>query len=82
MQGKRFLTYEKKNTFADDDKISSWAKDSVYFMNANEIIKGYDGNIFKPRNTTPTEEALGYANATREAALLIATRLVKNMKQA
>jgi len=74
------LNYEKPAPFADDDKISSWAKDSVYFMVANNIIKGVGGNKFAPRNTTPAEEAVQYANATREQALLIATRMVENLK--
>jgi hypothetical protein len=74
------LNYEKKNTFADDDKISAWAKDSVYFMNANNIISGVGDNKFAPKNTTSAEEAMGYANATREQALVIASKMVKNLK--
>lgn len=74
------LTYKKPPVFADDDQISSWAKDSVYFMSANEIIKGVSGNKFAPKNTTAAEEAIGYANATREQALLIAVRMVQNLK--
>lgn len=74
------LEYEKPPAFADDDLISSWAKDSVYFMAANNIIKGVSDNKFAPRNTTSAEEATGYANATREQALLIAARMVENLK--
>lgn len=74
------LNYEKPTAFADDDKISSWAKDSVYFMVANNIIKGVGDNKFAPKNTTPAEEAVQYANATREQALLIATRMVENLQ--
>jgi len=74
------LEYEKSNTFADDEKISSWAKDSVYFMNANGIINGVGDNKFAPKNTTSAEEAVGYANATREQAIIIATRMIKNLK--
>ena len=74
------LSYAKPSAFADDHQISSWAKDSVYFMVANNIIKGIGGNIFAPKNTTPAEEAMQYANATREQALLIATRMVENLK--
>lgn len=65
--------------FADDASISGWAKDSVYFMAANGIINGVGGNKFAPKATTPAEQAAGYAQATREAALLIATRMVKNL---
>jgi len=74
------LNYDMPAAFADDDKISDWAKDSVYFMVANNIIKGIGGNKFAPRNTTPAEEAALYANATREQALLIAARMVENLK--
>ncbi len=73
------LSYEKPALFADDSKISSWAKDSVYFMAANGIINGVGDNKFAPQNTTTEEEATGYANATREQALIIATRMVKNL---
>ena len=74
------LEYTKSNTFVDDDKISSWAKDSVYFMNANGIINGVGDNKFAPKNVTSAEEAVGYANVTREQAIIIATRMVKNLK--
>ncbi len=74
------LSYEKPALFADDSKISSWAKDSVYFMAANGIINGVGDNKFAPQNTTTEEEATGYANATREQALIIAVRMVENLK--
>ncbi len=74
------LPYEKPSVFADDSKISDWAKDSVYFMVANGIINGVGDNKFAPSNTTTEEEATGYANATREQALLIAVRMVENLK--
>ncbi len=60
--------------FADDSNISDWAKPSVYFMAKYEIIKGLGGNKFAPKNTTDAEIAAGYANATREQALLISSR--------
>ena len=74
------LDYNKPAVFADDSKISEWAKDSVYFMAANGIISGVGDNKFAPQNTTTEEEAIGYANATREQALIIATRMVENLK--
>lgn len=74
------LDYKKGQTFSDDEKISDWAKDSVYFMAANNIINGVGNNNFAPKNITSEEEAKGYANATREQALIIATRMVKNLK--
>jgi len=74
------LEYQKPAAFADDSKISDWAKDSVYFMVANHIINGVGDNKFAPQNSTSEEEATGYANATREQALIIATRMVENLK--
>ena len=65
--------------FADDADISSWARDSVYFMAANGILKGMEGGIFQPRAVTEEQQAAGYAQATREQAILIAVRLVKNL---
>jgi len=77
---KFILPYEKPPVFADDNIISDWAKDSVYFMVANGIINGVGDNKFAPSNTTTEEEATGYANATREQALLIAVRMIENLK--
>lgn len=73
------LSYVKPTPFIDDADISDWAKDSVYFMAANNIIRGIDGNRFAPKNTTTAQEAQGYANATREQALAIAVRMVENL---
>ncbi len=75
------LTYDKPSAFADDKDISDWAKDSVYFMAANNIINGVGDNKFAPKNITSEEEAYGYANATREQALIIAVRMVENLKK-
>ncbi len=73
------LPYTKPAAFADDKEISAYARDSVYFMVANKIINGVGGNKFAPRNTTPEQEAVGYAQATREQALVIAVRMVNNL---
>ncbi len=78
--GEYTLDYEMPEAFADDAAISPWARDSVYFMAANGIINGMGDNTFAPRNTTPAQEAQGYANATREQALAIAVRMVENLK--
>ncbi len=75
------LPYEKPALFADDNDISDWAKDSVYFMVANGIINGVGNNKFAPKNVTSADEANGYANATREQALIIAVRMVENLKK-
>ncbi len=74
------LPYEKPAAFTDDKDISDWAKDSVYFMAANKIIAGVGDNKFAPKNVTTQDEATGYANATREQALIIAVRMVENLK--
>ena len=75
------LPYEKPALFADDADISDWAKDSVYFMVANGIVSGVGNNKFAPKNVTSADEANGYANATREQALIIAVRMVENLKK-
>lgn len=69
------LEYEKPEKFADDDIISDWASDSVYFMAANNIIKGVGENKFAPRNVTEEEISSGYANASREQAIIMAVRM-------
>ncbi|WP_306488480.1 S-layer homology domain-containing protein [Agathobaculum sp.] len=74
------LDFTRPAVFADDANISAYAKESVYFMVANNIINGMGGNKFAPKNTTSAEEAQGYANATREQALAIAVRMVDNLK--
>lgn len=73
------LPYTQPAPFADDAGISSWARDSVYFMAANGIMGGVGDNRFAPRNTTTEQEAMGYADATREQALAIAVRMVENL---
>jgi len=78
--GNYTLNYTRPATFEDDAQISSWAKDSVYFMAANNVIQGVGGNKFAPRATTTAEQAAGYAIATREQAIIIGVRLVENLK--
>ena len=73
------LSYTRPAPFADDANISAWAKDSVYFMAANGIILGVGNNMFAPRNMTSYDDSIGYANATREQALVIAVRMVANL---
>ena len=74
------LDYTKPAPFADDNDISDYAKDSVYFMAANGIITGTGSNMFSPKAVTPEQQAQGYAQATREQALIIAVRMVENLK--
>ncbi len=68
------ISGEGVKKFADHDKISDWARDSVYFMVSRGIINGIGDNKFAPRNTTPAETAAGYANSTAEQAIIIAKR--------
>jgi len=72
------LNYSSPQRFVDDSSISGWARDSVYFMAANRIILGFPDNTFAPRRTA--NDPVGYANATREQALVIALRMVENMR--
>ena len=73
------LDYSGVTYFDDDEYISAYAKPSVYFMVKNEVIKGMSATIFAPRNTTPYETAIGYANASREQALIMAVRMFKKL---
>ncbi len=77
--GKYTLNFTQPAKFADDASISDWAKQSVYFMVANDIIKGMGDNKFAPRAVTSAQQAQGYASATREQALVIALRMVENL---
>lgn len=73
------LDFIQPAKFADDQKISNYARESVYFMAKNNIIKGMGGNKFAPQNTTSQEISSKYANATREQAIIIANRMGKNL---
>ncbi len=63
-KGSEVLPYWKLEDFDDDGYISDWAADGVYFMNANNVIRGTGEGQFSPKMT-----------ATREQALLIALRM-------
>ena len=65
--------------FDDDDLIADWAKPSVYFMYKLQIIKGISEKplLFAPYNSTPEEEAVLYATATRQQAIALAVRVYK-----
>ena len=51
-------TFDK---FADDEDISEWAKESVYLMVQQSIIKGIGDNTFDPLGNAKIEEALAIA---------------------
>ncbi len=61
--------------FADDDEISDYAKESVYFMVKWGVINGVGDNKFAPNGSSTLEEDYGYA--TREQAIAIALRSAK-----
>ncbi|MCD8158171.1 MAG: S-layer homology domain-containing protein [Clostridiales bacterium] len=63
--------------FDDDEDISDFARDSVYYMSEMGIVTGVDANHFAPKNTTVEQEAEGYAAATREQALALSLRILK-----
>lgn len=56
-------------TFADNDKVASWARDAVAFMSGKEIVNGVGGNRFDPTG-----------NASIEQAMVIALRMFENLK--
>lgn len=56
-------------TFADNDKVASWAMDAVAFMSDNKIVNGKGDNKFDP---------LG--NASIQEAMVIALRMFENLK--
>ena len=73
------LDYNGTTKFADDGYISAYAKPSVYFMVKNGVIKGLTATTFAPRNVTTYEQAIGYANASREQALIMAVRMFQKL---
>ncbi|MBD5154968.1 MAG: hypothetical protein HDT15_07865 [Oscillibacter sp.] len=56
-------------TFADNDSVSTWAKDAVAFMSDKEIVNGVEDNKFDPTG-----------NASIEQAMVIAMRMFQNLK--
>ena len=60
------------NKFSDDDQMKSWSRESIYYMANKNVILGMDEeeNIFGVE-----------FNATREQALLISKRCVKNIEK-
>ena len=63
--------------FADDNEISDFARDSVYYMYSVGIINGIGNNKFAPKNSTSYQESIDYATATREQAIIMANRIHK-----
>jgi len=61
--------------YADDQDISDYARESVYYLSKLGVVSGIGDNTFAPKAITSAQQAAGYATATREQALLIAVRL-------
>ena len=49
------------------------------FEGAHNIIGPGANNMFNPRAITPAQEAIGFATATREQALVISLRMLENL---
>ncbi|GAB1476363.1 hypothetical protein MASR2M70_11970 [Bacillota bacterium] len=64
--------------FNDDNLISPWAKDAVYFMVKNDIITGLGNNTFGPYPIAGKDES--YGRATREQAFKIAVAMIEKFK--
>lgn len=71
------LNFMGVQKFSDDNEISDYAKESVYFMTRWGIIKGVGDNKFAPKNSVTLGESYGYA--TREQAVVIVWRSKKHL---
>lgn len=74
------IEYEMPPLFIDDESISVWARESVYLMVSLGIIEGMPGNVFAPRNLTPTQMQINHAGASREQAIVMVLRMAENLK--
>lgn len=73
------LNYMGVQKFNDDNEISDYAKEAVYFMVRWNVIQGVGNNKFAPKGSIGLGEGYGYA--TREQALIIALRSTKYLNQ-
>lgn len=73
------LNYMGVQKFNDDNEISDYAKEAVYFMVRWNVIQGVGDNMFAPKGGIGLGEGYGYA--TREQALVIALRSTKYLNQ-
>lgn len=44
------------------------------------VLTGIGSNIFAPKNLNSEQEAIGYANATREQAIVMSLRSYENLQ--
>ena len=54
--------------FADDSKISAWAKEAVSTAGGHNVISGYPDNTFRPQGNTTRAEAAVVLNNAMSAA--------------
>lgn len=58
---KNYADFEKKDSdfkYADDEKISEWAKEDVYSINKLGIMQGVGENLFSPTEGYTVEQAI------------------------
>lgn len=58
------------NTFADHDKISKYARESVYELQSMGLMSGYENNQFRPKT-----------NASREQGVVLGQRIYEFIKK-
>lgn len=58
ISGKNVLASGTRENFADNENISDWARDSVYNMSFNDIIRGKENNMFFPKEQLTYEECI------------------------
>ena len=71
------LSFTMPAKFIDDQYISGYAYESVYYMAANSILQG-DNGLFLPNSNVPGYEAFG--GAQRQHAIIISLRVVENLE--
>ena len=74
-------TLQDVEKFDDDEYISSWARESVYFMASRNIIAGIGNNMFVPNASINDSQAKNYALTTREQALAISVRIYEDINE-
>lgn len=69
------LDYTGVPKFNDDDLISSYARESVYFMVKNNILSGVGNNLFAPSPIDNRDDI--YGRASREQAFKIVAAMIE-----
>ena len=55
-------TKKTSDSFKDDNEISEYAKEAVYDLSSQGVIKGYDDNTFRPLANLSRAEAASLLN--------------------